>query len=220
MIGIPFGGSAIETPRILPLAVCQPPFGSRKRLAGGADSPRKPISAQTVSDKGHYVNPGWLSHRPGCRGGVLKLIENHNKVFFHKTNLIQVVAIHIGALVVALFYYAWILVMLTGYAMGIFHHMYFTHRSFKARPWVEKVGAILGTLSWRGPFVGPLQYVAMHRGHHSIQITVDTYGHLVPGGNRQAVDKLDDAEGVKTEDQPQSGHKIVTSQLERGADDA
>ncbi len=56
MIGITFGGSAIETPRILPLAVCQPPFGSRKRLAGGADSPRKPISAQTVSDKGHYVN--------------------------------------------------------------------------------------------------------------------------------------------------------------------
>src|SRR5215813_11314104 len=29
-------------------------------------------------------------------------------------------------------------------------------------------------------------------GHTSIQITVDTYGHLVPGGNRQAVDKLDD----------------------------
>ena len=29
-------------------------------------------------------------------------------------------------------------------------------------------------------------------GHHSIQITVDTYGHLVPGGNRQAVDRLDE----------------------------
>lgn len=28
-------------------------------------------------------------------------------------------------------------------------------------------------------------------GHHSIQITVDTYGHLVPGGNRAAVDRLD-----------------------------
>ena len=28
-------------------------------------------------------------------------------------------------------------------------------------------------------------------GHHSIQITVDTYGHLVPGGNGQAVDRLD-----------------------------
>ncbi len=57
MIGIPFWGSAIETPRMLPVTACQPPFGSRKQLAGGADSPRNPISAQTVSDKGHYVNP-------------------------------------------------------------------------------------------------------------------------------------------------------------------
>jgi hypothetical protein len=30
-------------------------------------------------------------------------------------------------------------------------------------------------------------------GHHSIKLTVDTYGHLVPGSNRQAVDRLDDA---------------------------
>ena len=29
-------------------------------------------------------------------------------------------------------------------------------------------------------------------GHKSIQITVDIYGHLVPGGNRAAVDRLDD----------------------------
>jgi hypothetical protein len=29
-------------------------------------------------------------------------------------------------------------------------------------------------------------------GHSSIQITVDTYGHLVPGGNRSEVDRLDD----------------------------
>jgi integrase len=29
-------------------------------------------------------------------------------------------------------------------------------------------------------------------GHSSINVTVDIYGHLVPGGNRQAVDKLDD----------------------------
>lgn len=37
-----------------------------------------------------------------------------------------------------------------------------------------------------------LPYVRDQLGHHSIQITVDTYGHLVPGGNRQAVDRLDD----------------------------
>jgi len=38
-----------------------------------------------------------------------------------------------------------------------------------------------------------LAYIKDQLGHHSIQITVDTYGHLVPGGNRQAVDRLDDA---------------------------
>jgi integrase len=37
-----------------------------------------------------------------------------------------------------------------------------------------------------------LAYVKEQMGHSSIQVTVDIYGHLVPGGNRQAVDKLDD----------------------------
>ncbi len=37
-----------------------------------------------------------------------------------------------------------------------------------------------------------LAYVKEQLGHHSIKITVDTYGHLVPGGNRQAVDRLDE----------------------------
>ena len=32
-------------------------------------------------------------------------------------------------------------------------------------------------------------------GHSSIQVTVDVYGHLIPGANRQAVDRLDDATG-------------------------
>jgi integrase len=36
-----------------------------------------------------------------------------------------------------------------------------------------------------------LTYVKDQMGHSSIQITVDIYGHLVPGGNRAAVDKLD-----------------------------
>ena len=34
-------------------------------------------------------------------------------------------------------------------------------------------------------------YVKEQMGHSSIQVTVDIYGHLVPGGNRAAVDKLD-----------------------------
>lgn len=38
-------------------------------------------------------------------------------------------------------------------------------------------------------------YVRDQLGHSSIRMTVDTYGHLVPGANRQAVDRLDDATG-------------------------
>ena len=29
-------------------------------------------------------------------------------------------------------------------------------------------------------------------GHHSIKVTVDVYGHLVPGANKAAVDRLDE----------------------------
>ncbi|MFC1512104.1 tyrosine-type recombinase/integrase [Candidatus Latescibacterota bacterium] len=38
----------------------------------------------------------------------------------------------------------------------------------------------------------PMIYVRDQLGHSSIRITVDTYGHLVPGGNKEVVDKLDD----------------------------
>ena len=38
---------------------------------------------------------------------------------------------------------------------------------------------------------GPV-YVKEQMGHSSIAITVDLYGHLIPGGNRQAVDRLDE----------------------------
>ena len=34
-------------------------------------------------------------------------------------------------------------------------------------------------------------YVKDQMGHGSIQVTVDLYGHLIPGGNTQAVDRLD-----------------------------
>jgi integrase len=33
-------------------------------------------------------------------------------------------------------------------------------------------------------------------GHHGVRVTVDTYGHLVPGGNKAAVDRLADASGA------------------------
>ena len=35
-------------------------------------------------------------------------------------------------------------------------------------------------------------YVKEQLGHSSIQLTVDTYGHLIPGANRAAVDRLDE----------------------------
>jgi len=65
-----------------------------------------------------------------------------------------------------------------------------------------------------------LVYVKEQMGHSSIQITVDTYGHLVPGGNRQAVDKLDDPEPGPEEAYGKSGSKTVANELDRGADDA
>ena len=43
-----------------------------------------------------------------------------------------------------------------------------------------------------------LAYVKDQMGHSSIQVTVDIYGHLVPGGNRAAVDKLDMAVATTT----------------------
>ena len=52
-----------------------------------------------------------------------------------------------------------------------------------------------------------LAYVRDQMGHHSIQVTVDTYGHLVPGGNRQAVDRLDDPE----EDEPEATSRNLST---------
>ena len=48
-------------------------------------------------------------------------------------------------------------------------------------------------------------YVKEQMGHSSIQVTVDLYGHLIPGGNKQAVDRLDDpmkAGGLKAKPHP------------------
>jgi integrase len=51
-----------------------------------------------------------------------------------------------------------------------------------------------------------LAYVKDQMGHHSIRVTVDIYGHLVPGGNKAAVDRLDDttvpAENAHNHPQP------------------
>ena len=38
----------------------------------------------------------------------------------------------------------------------------------------------------------PRNYVMEQMGHASIQTTVNVYGHIVPGSNRNAINKLDD----------------------------
>ena len=37
-----------------------------------------------------------------------------------------------------------------------------------------------------------MMYVRYQLGYHSIKVTVDIYGHLVQGGNKEVVDRLDD----------------------------
>jgi len=39
----------------------------------------------------------------------------------------------------------------------------------------------------------PIAYVSRQLGHSSIQITIDLYGHFVPGANRHHVEGLADA---------------------------
>ena len=57
-------------------------------------------------------------------------------------------------------------------------------------------------------------YVKEQMGHSSIQVTVDLYGHLIPGGNKQAVDRLDGpreqnpfSEQSATQPQPQQSRE-------------
>ncbi len=50
-------------------------------------------------------------------------------------------------------------------------------------------------------------------GHHSIQVTVDIYGHLVPGGNRQAVNRLDDPQEHSQEATIRNPRATVTENL-------
>jgi integrase len=48
---------------------------------------------------------------------------------------------------------------------------------------------------------GPV-YVKEQLCHQSIQVTVDVYGHLIPGANRGAVNSLDSPQPVETYPQP------------------
>ncbi len=50
------------------------------------------------------------------------------------------------------------------------------------------------------PVRGPLAYVKDQLGHSSISMTVDVYGHLVPGANRAAMDRLPTVEDPVSSD--------------------
>ncbi len=55
-------------------------------------------------------------------------------------------------------------------------------------------------------------YVKEQLGHGSIQITVDTYGHLIPGANRGAVNRLDDDAATQlsaTQAQPEAYVDVI-----------
>jgi len=43
-------------------------------------------------------------------------------------------------------------------------------------------------------------YVSKQAGHRSMDITINVYGHFMPGGNRGAVDRLDDMRPEKVEE--------------------
>jgi integrase len=63
-----------------------------------------------------------------------------------------------------------------------------------------------------------LVYVKEQMGHHSIQVTVDIDGHLVPGANRSAVNRLDEEGGGATIRNPHATRE--TCPVESGAGNA
>lgn len=53
--------------------------------------------------------------------------------------------------------------LVTGLGVTVGYHRLFTHRTFKATPWVAWVLAVLGSMAGQGPVVS---WVALHRRHH------------------------------------------------------
>lgn len=56
-----------------------------------------------------------------------------------------------------------------------------------------------------------LAYIRDQLGHHSIKVTVDIYGHLAPEGNKEAVDRLDDAAPICTLYAPKNQKGLTVS---------
>ncbi len=62
----------------------------------------------------------------------------------------------------------------------------------------------------------PITYVKEQLGHASIQLTVDTYGHLIPGANKAAVDRLDDLGCVRTDTNRRATSPDLPLQISEG----
>lgn len=56
-----------------------------------------------------------------------------------------------------------VMAYITGFGITVGYHRYFTHRSFKCKPWFAYLLMILGTMGLTGPL---LQWVRTHRAHH------------------------------------------------------
>ncbi len=59
-------------------------------------------------------------------------------------------------------------------------------------------------------------YVKEQMGHSSIQVTVDLYGYLIPGGNKQAVDRLANAVDKAMSKAESATQAQPTQRVERG----
>jgi stearoyl-CoA desaturase (delta-9 desaturase) len=108
----------------------------------------------------------------------MQLVPGHERIVFNGWNMAQVALVHVMALLVAPFFFTWrawifmdVAFIGSLYALGMFHHMLLTHRSFRCPKWLEYAGSLFATLTWRGPFAGPVRYVAIHRIHHAYSDT-------------------------------------------------
>lgn len=127
----------------------------------------------------HFYKTGSIAgfaHWPVLEKSVEAKMSNKSKLSerqFQPRYLVWILFLHTFCLI-GLFYsthyelliLSYGLAMLTAYSMGIFHHMYLSHKSFEASPWLKNLGVLFGTLTWRGPMAAPIRYAAMHRIHH------------------------------------------------------
>lgn len=96
---------------------------------------------------------------------------------FVRDYLMQMILVHLGVILSIPYFsfpafgFAFLCTAVFGNSMAVFHHVLFSHRGFACHPMLARVGGLFGTLTWRGPFAGPVRYVAVHRVHHAFSDT-------------------------------------------------